>query len=145
MDLLLGFWRRPTDAAYARALLRFYRTVCGSNSAEVRGRRLLRRWLSQEQRTQFDATDFFDVVGCNTGKRYRIHYGQGANVRELDAAGNSKMGWCFVPKGYLVAGDVMLAQKIALETDELAALAVANRFPPRPFPGPANGVFWAAH
>ena len=46
----------------------------------------------------------------------------------MDEAGNSKMGWCFVPKGYLVAGDVMLAQKIALETDELAALAVARRF-----------------
>jgi hypothetical protein len=25
------------------------------------------------------------------------------------------MGWCFVPSGHLVAGDVMLAQKIALE------------------------------
>jgi hypothetical protein len=31
-----------------------------------------------------------------------------------------------------VPGDVMLAQKIALETDELAALAVANRFAPQP-------------
>jgi hypothetical protein len=29
-----------------------------------------------------------------------------------------------------VPGDVMLAQKIALETEELAALEVANRFPP---------------
>jgi hypothetical protein len=38
------------------------------------------------------------------------------------------MGWCFVPEGGLVAGDVMLAQKIALETNERAALAVANRF-----------------
>jgi hypothetical protein len=31
---------------------------------------------------------------------------------------------------YLVAGDVMLAQKIALETDERGALAVDN-FTPR--------------
>jgi hypothetical protein len=31
--------------------------------------------------------------------------------------------------GALVAGDVMLAQKIALETNERAALAIANRFP----------------
>jgi hypothetical protein len=38
------------------------------------------------------------------------------------------MGWCFVPRGQLVPGDVMLAQKIALETNETAALAVANRF-----------------
>jgi hypothetical protein len=90
----------------------------------------LRHWLSTEQRAQFDAMNFFDVVGCGTGKRYRIHYGRLANVQEIGEAGDSKMGSCFVPKGYLVAGDVMLAQKIALETDELAALAVARRFPP---------------
>ena len=41
------------------------------------------------------------------------------------------MGYCFVPNGGLVAVDVMLAQKIALETNERAALAVANKFPIR--------------
>jgi hypothetical protein len=41
------------------------------------------------------------------------------------------MGWCFVPRDPLVAGDVMLAQKIALETDEQGALALANNFTPR--------------
>jgi hypothetical protein len=50
------------------------------------------------------------------------------NIHELDSAGRPRVGWCFAPKGYLVAGDVMLAQKIALETDERGALAVANRF-----------------
>jgi hypothetical protein len=53
-----------------------------------------------------------------------------ANVHEIDEDGAPKMGWCFVPKGYLVPGDVMLAQKIALETSECAALAIANKFPP---------------
>jgi hypothetical protein len=33
---------------------------------------------------------------------------------------------CFAPKEQLVPGDVMLAQKIALETDEWGALAVAK-------------------
>jgi hypothetical protein len=32
----------------------------------------------------------------------------------------------FVPKDQLVAGDVMLAQKIAVENNERGALAVAN-------------------
>jgi len=50
------------------------------------------------------------------------------NVCELDDAGLPQSGWCFVPNVHLVTGDVMLAQKIALETDERAALAVANRF-----------------
>ena len=64
----------------------------------------------------------------------------------MDEAGDPKMGWCFVPKGYLVPGDVMLAQKIALETDELNALAVANRFPPTPFSEPVNHTgLWAGH
>jgi hypothetical protein len=50
------------------------------------------------------------------------------NIHELDGAGRPRVGWCFAPEGHLVAGDVMLAQKIALETDERGALAVANRF-----------------
>jgi hypothetical protein len=34
---------------------------------------------------------------------------------------------CFGPQGDLAVGDVVLAQKIALETMELEALAIANR------------------
>ena len=49
---------------------------------------------------------------------------------ELDEAGRPILGWCFLPKGCLVAGDVMLAQKIALETSEVDALKVALRFRP---------------
>jgi hypothetical protein len=138
MNPLLGLLRRAPEASRYRVVRKFYRTVGAKDTPETRGKRLLRRWLSAEQRAQFDALGFFDVVGCNTGKRYRIHYGQSANIREIDEAGNPKMGWCFVPKGYLVAGDVVLAQKIALETDELAALAVANRFPPGPFSAPES-------
>jgi hypothetical protein len=41
------------------------------------------------------------------------------------------LGWCFVPCTPLVAGDVVLAQKIALETNERGALAVAKSFPVR--------------
>jgi hypothetical protein len=88
---------------------------------EARGEKLLREWLSPDQRVQFDASKTFEVVGVNSGKRYRISYGTGNNVHELDDAGRCVVGWCFVPSGYLVAGDVMLAQKIALETDETAA------------------------
>jgi hypothetical protein len=98
---------------------------------ELRGRKLLREWLSPEQLAQYDAHDYFEVTGCHTGKRYRICHGIGANVYEIDAAGRPRVGWCFVPKDYLVAGDVVLAQKIALETDERGALAVANNFTPR--------------
>jgi hypothetical protein len=96
---------------------------------EARGIALLRQWLSPAQKTQFDASKCFDVVGCDSGRRYRISHGAGTNVHEIDDGGRPIMGWCFVPSGNLVAGDVMLAQKIALETNERAALEVANRFP----------------
>ena len=70
------------------------------------------------------------MVGCHSGKRYRIYRGTAQNVFEIDDAGWLIVGLCFVPSGELVAGDVMLAQKIALETNENGALAVANRFLP---------------
>ena len=101
------------------------------STREQRGLKLLREWLSQEQLAQFEAHKYFEVIGCHTGKRYRICYGNGANIVELDDAVRPKTGWCVVPNDHLVAGDVMLAQKIALETDERGALAVANKFVPR--------------
>ncbi len=114
-----------------QALRELCRKFFAEDSFEGRGLRLLREWLSPEQRAQFDAERYFDVIGCDSGKRYRIHYGTTTNVHEIDDAGCPKVGWCFVPAGYLVAGDVMLAQKIALETKEFRALAVANRFSPK--------------
>jgi hypothetical protein len=106
---------------------------------QVRGIKLLREWLSPEQRAQFDALKYFDVVGGDSGRRYRIRHGTGTNVYEIDDAGRPIVGWCFVPLGQLVAGDVMLTQKIALETNERAALEVANRFPVDP-PGRTNAA-----
>ena len=103
-----------------------FRYVYGER--EARGLELLKEWLSTEQFAQYDAKSYFEVTGCHSGKRYRISHGTSMNIHELDGSGRPRVGWCFAPKGYLVAGDVMLAQKIALETDERGALAVANRF-----------------
>jgi hypothetical protein len=116
-------------ARRVRALCDRYRSI-GADTTEARATTLLREWLSPQQRAQFDAEGYFDVVGCDSGKRYRIHHGTSMNVHEMDDAGHPKSGWCFVPNRRLAAGDVMLAQKIALETCENSALAVANRFPP---------------
>jgi hypothetical protein len=100
----------------------------GYGEREAHGLKLLKEWLSPEQLAQYDAKSYFDVTGCHSGKRYRISHGTSMNIHEIDGIGRPRFGWCFVPKGYLVAGDVMLAQKIALETDERGALAVANKF-----------------
>ncbi|MET4447557.1 hypothetical protein ABIB75_005858 [Bradyrhizobium sp. GM2.2] len=74
---------------------------------------------------------FFEVTGSHTGRRYRIHLGTVTNVLELDEKLEPKTGCCFLPERALAIGDVMLAQKIALETDEAAVLAIAKSFSPR--------------
>jgi hypothetical protein len=89
----------------------------------------MKDWLSPNQREQLDKLGYFEVFGCTTRKRYRIyHVKVTPNVYEVDYMGRLMAGVCFLPIGPLVAGDVMLAQKIALETDEHSAIAVANRF-----------------
>jgi hypothetical protein len=49
---------------------------------------------------------------------------------ELDGEGHPIRGWCFMPEGglALAMGDVMLAQKIAIETDEECATTAATPF-----------------
>ena len=120
----LAQYIREVQAARERYRARFA-------TREERGVNLLREWLSPEQRAQFDAKRYFDVIGCDSGKRYRIHFGETTNVHEIGDDDLPSVGWCFMPVGSLVAGDVMLAQKIALETYECGALAVANRCPIR--------------
>ena len=123
-------------ASRVKAVRKLYRNFLAQNTKEARGRRLLREWLSPDQRAQFDDKDYFEVVGCDSRRRYRIYnrmtHRDVTNVYEIDDAGRLKVAWCFLPNARLVAADIMLAQKIALETNEHNALAVANGFPPRP-------------
>jgi len=98
------------------------------SKSEAKAKALLKEWLSSDQLVQYEQNRWFEVVGSKTGKRYRIQERQQQNVYELDAEGRPIRGWCFMPKGGLATGDVMLAQKIALETDEKGAMQVALRF-----------------
>jgi hypothetical protein len=103
------------------------RTRAASSQAEQKALTLLRPWLSPEQARQYDSEKRFEVNRSDTGTRYRIRHGRMMNVDQLDSAGNKVCAWCFVPVGNLAAGDCMLAQKIALETFESEALAIANQ------------------
>jgi hypothetical protein len=113
----------------AQVIRNWYREA-GCTETEARAIKLLKEYLSAQQLAQFKAHRYFDVIGCHTGKKYRIHYGTATNIYELDNAGRPQSVLCFVPNRPLAAGDVMLAQKIALETDEWSAVAVAKRFAP---------------
>lgn len=103
-----------------------FRSFTGSFEAHRKGEELLEANLTPEQRKQYDAFGYFDVVGSVTGKRYRIYHGTHRNVVEL--VGNRGPGRCFMPRGDLVAGDCMLAQKIAIENYEEEVLRTALRF-----------------
>jgi len=94
----------------------------------TRGLRLLKDWLSPAQLQSYETHGYFDVIGSDSGTIYRIHHGVQANVEQLDTFGQTVCAWCFVPEGNLVPGDVMLAQKIALEADERAAIDVAVKY-----------------
>jgi hypothetical protein len=111
-----------------RALFSNHRYEC---TPEGRACRLLREWLSPAQRTQFTRSRYFDVVGGQTGTSYRIYPGTSMNVYALDCCGRAHRGLCFMPVGELPIGDVMLAQKLALESCEGNALAIAKQFTPR--------------
>ena len=114
---------------FLRTAWNWFRELGHANEPERRSHRLLRNWLSVEQRLQYDKHRCFEVVGCHTGRRFRIQHGTVSSVIELGANGRPILGLCFVPRDNLASGDVMLAQKIALETDELGALKIAKSFP----------------
>lgn len=97
--------------------------------AQTKGDALLRSWLSSEQGCQWDLHGHFETIGSHTGKRYRLRRGKEMNIDELDSGETVVAQWCFAPLGNLVVGDVLLAQKIALETMENDALPIANRRP----------------
>jgi hypothetical protein len=97
--------------------------------AEQRGRDLLERWLSPAQLEQYRAHRYFDVIGGDSGRRYRVRQGRQMNIDELDDNGRPAAVWCFLPVGPLPTGDILLAQKIALENEEQIALAIAHKNP----------------
>jgi hypothetical protein len=100
-----------------------------SHAHEVREKslELMKTWLTPKQLKQYEADGTFDVIGCDSKKRYRITDGRFSHgVHELDPRGKLVAKYCFVPEGAASAGDVMLAQKVALEHNEHAALKVAN-------------------
>lgn len=93
--------------------------------ASLRARALLREALARWQQNDFNATRSFRVVGAS-GRTYRIDPMRHRNVKVLGKAG---IEWvlCASPADEeLPVEDVMLAQKLLLETDELEFLRRSN-------------------
>jgi hypothetical protein len=116
---ILGNMFRPIDRPLFTARL----------EGERRSLRLLESNLTPAQGRQFASHDYFDVIGGDTGTRYRIYHGRVLNVGQLHADGARERMLCFEPEGALPTGDIMLAQKMALELFESDALRVAHSSP----------------
>jgi hypothetical protein len=123
--VLLTFGIMLVAAAGARPSHRYDSTHL---QAEEKGNALLRSWLSPEQKKQWTRDRWFEATGCDTGTRYRITDSLSMNVLEIGPSGHAVAKWCFMPKGELVKSEMLLAQKVALETMELEALEVANKY-----------------
>ena len=95
--------------------------------AHERSIELLRANLTPLQLQQFQASGYFDVIGSQTGRLYRIHRAEARNIEEQNDKGLWLHKWCFVPIGRLPEGDILLAQKVALECFEAEARAIGVR------------------
>jgi hypothetical protein len=86
----------------------------------VRASAFLRRHLSREQRVSFAARGHFDLAS-EWGRRYRITEGNCRNVFSLvrgeDGEWHPLQCFCLMAPGVPV-GDLLLAQKLLLETNE---------------------------
>ena len=94
---------------------------------QARSMQLLKENLSTAQREQYERCNYFEVIGGTTGRLYRIRQGHQMNVEQLGETGGRVRLLCFMPKGCRWVGDVMLAQKIALELFETEALRIARK------------------
>ena len=108
---------------------RFWAAFESRETAEQKSMRLLRAHLNALQRRQFDEHGWFDVVGGQSGRQYRVHRAYVTNVQEVATDGACVQVLCLSPRAHLPLGDVLLAQKVALEVFEGDALAVACRWP----------------
>ena len=82
----------------ASLLRAFWAAFEDRQSARQRGQRLLRDNLSASQLAQYDARQYFDVVGGDTGRCYRLHLSNVVNVEELDANGSCLKRLCSARK-----------------------------------------------
>ena len=98
-----------------------------NQAALARARALLDRALTPEQRRDLFARGYFEVKG----KRftYRIREGHTGNVDALDSDGRVISRLCAHPLRRVPVYDVMLAQKLWIETDESMFLKEASPYP----------------
>ena len=96
-------------------------------AAEAKARVLLERALTPQQRRDLYVRRYFYVKGRRF--TYRIREGHSGNVDALDSSGRVISRYCAHPLGRVPVYDMMLAQKLWIETDEKMFLDKAAPYP----------------
>jgi hypothetical protein len=73
--------------------------VSQRRDAEDQALTLLKKWLSRTQLAKYETYGYFEVIGGDSGKHYRIRPTRQMNVDELDQNGARTAAWCFGPEG----------------------------------------------
>lgn len=130
----IWFGVEPTaeDVARSKADVDAFRRIGADASAPpwevatARADRLLRSYLSADQVSSVDREGWFEVVSSR-GRPWRILVGYSVrNCLLLDEKRKKVSRWCLQQAELVPEEDANLAQKLLLETDEDAFLAVAK-------------------
>lgn len=109
-----------------------WRAVCEQEErqqrqeAEKRARELLLASLDESQAEEFKLNRRFVVHSKDGVRTYLVTWGTAGNIYELEN-GQRMAKYCIHPTQELPVPDVMLAQKLMIETDESLFRKVANR------------------
>lgn len=95
-------------------------------SAEQKAEELLMLYLTEEQKKSYKEKGYFETA--TDVRRYRLHRGSHGNIREIDDKGKEVARLCVNCEG-VPYSDNVLAQLLALMTDENYLLSRANRTP----------------
>lgn len=121
--------RNAVPPIAAPAVIRIREREEAQRTAAARARDLLLSYLSDDQRRTFEEHGWFIVLGGRSGRRYRISgRSYAGNVALLHHDNdNVEASFCGHCDASIPLGDQLLAQKVMLEIDEPAYIALANR------------------
>lgn len=95
------------------------------DEAHARAEKLLLELLTPQQKVELQRRNYFHVrVGAT---RYRITRGVAGNVLEVDNRSRIRFRFCAHPNENVPVPDVMLAQKLLIETEPERFFSLANR------------------
>lgn len=126
LDRIIGDWARPRRIEPDQVAID-QRTLA-REAAKVVADHLLCSMLSEPQRQSWALQGYFEVIG-SAGTLYRLHRGVAGNVEWIKPDGEPGGRLCAHPsmaESWLPTEDVMLAQMLALMTNEREFVRIAN-------------------